>query len=187
MVRGMVGLQSHSMRRPKRTTRTPDKPSAADDRDPAAGRGGIYFGLAGGLAIGAGVVWVVLIFQQFARPAAPRSMGAAAVRAAVTDAPRGDRLRIAALYRQMADLIEDDGQRGAPVLIDGPAVLDALWRIGHLQIGTGWRIGQRYPDLPAAIAAELDAAGLRDETDALEDSARAKIADACRTIAGSLE
>lgn len=107
-----------------------------------------------------------------------------AVAAAVAGGSLADRSRLAALYKAFAELVGEQG-RAAPVLADKAACLDALWRIGHLQVGTGWRVGARYPRLPAAIEQVLRDAGLEDAGE-LDDQTRAEIAAACLAIAEDL-
>lgn len=96
-----------------------------------------------------------------------------------------DSKRIAALYQCFADMISEDRKRRSPLLSEPQSVLASLNRIGHLQVGTGFRVGDRYPKLVDEISQRLERTGLDTQRE-LTAEASAELQGACEGIARDL-
>lgn len=69
---------------------------------------------------------------------------------------------MAAFYESVADLVEQDNQRTAPIFTDAQDLLETIYRAGHHTVGPGWSIGERYPQFVEECAKCLEAAGSHD-------------------------
>ena len=129
----------------------------------------------------AGLLGVTLLTSFLAPPGDADGGAFAAMSAA-------DRQELAAVYEQMGRLLLEDRQRepAARHFRHTSTVLERLFDVGDLVVGTGWQVGERYPDEVGKIESHFRATGITDEPGALTDNQRERIAEACDSLARML-
>lgn len=118
------------------------------------------------------VAMIVLVIATWMYLREPPSPEAAALRA--TGLQTKDACLIAAYIRAYGDMVVEDAIREQPFIATVGDLKLKMRDIGDLVIGTGWKIGERYPDLAPLLAGyfkidTLDREAFHTQTHALAD------------------
>lgn len=119
--------------------------------------------------LAAGVLLVACYLHFFGSASHPD-----VVRLRNTGLTRADARMIAKYIRVYADMVVEDGDRSEPYIPTLTELKLKMRDIGNLTIGTQWKLGDKYPPLPAELAGfftldTMDRAMFHREADRLAD------------------